>query len=78
MKYESGQKIYFQFHPRYEDDTWYPGTILQKDSDTRCYEIVVDKHWRHYFAPPERIKIREENLNESVVWEQLWKAAHYC
>ena len=65
MKYESGQKIYFQFHPRYEDDTWYPGTILQKDNDTKCYEIVVDKHWRHYFAPPERIKAREENLNET-------------
>ena len=56
MKYESGQKIYFQFHPDYEDDTWYPGTILRHSDITECYEIVVKKHWRHYFAPPTRIQ----------------------
>ena len=77
MEYKSGDKIYFQFRPDYEDDTWYPGTILKHSNFTRCYEIVVKKQSRHYFAPPERIKIRTENIDEAILWKQLWDAANF-
>lgn len=78
MEYARGQKVYFQFHSDFEDETWYPGTIVKHSDYSKCYEIIVKGLWRHFFAPPERIKPREEDLNELMVWEQLWNEAHYC
>ena len=78
MDYQNGQKIYFKFHPDLEDDTWYPGTIVKHSNFSKCYEIIVKGLWRHFFAPSERIKPREENLDELMVWKQLWKEANYC
>ena len=79
MDYKRGDMVYFQFHPEYyEDETWYPGTILRHSDVSKCYEITVKGQWRHFFAPPERLKIREENVDEVVVWERLGEASHYC
>ena len=67
MDYKRGDMVYFQFHPEYyEDETWYPGTILRHSDVSKCYEITVKGQWRHFFAPPERLKIREENVDEET------------
>lgn len=79
MEYTDGQKVYFQFNQElYEDETWYPGTILRKSPYSKCYEIVVKGMWHHFFAPKERIQPREEDVDELMVWKQLWEEANYC
>ena len=78
MEYQSGQKVYFQFHSDFEDENWYPGTIVKHSNYSKCYEVVVKGMWRHFFVPPARLKQREEDLDELVVWKQLWEEANYC
>lgn len=71
--YKSGDKIWFQFHPDYEDTNWYPGTIVEKTPYSKCYRISVKGRVHYYFAPENRIKIRNEDVDEQAVFEELHK-----
>lgn len=75
--YKIGQKVYFQINPMWEDTNWYPGIISGLPDESKCYQIMIPDYWRRFYAPETRLKERSDELDEFMVWKQLWEEENH-